>query len=511
MRSRFSEWQSRVLSLIFASLLSACGGNGETTAQGTLASASDVSVIDAQPGVTPFISFLRLEGKSLGKLTTVRYTIAPKPGTASKPVDVTYTIEALTRRGYFATNAPLTLPAFGLYSGYRNQLNIELRFQDGTAQTLSADVLTAGYSDPQGIYDRPTILTQRATTSELGFDFFAVKPNLGSPVVLDTDGEIRWAVPRSTNSVSSAFESNSFLVGDTAANRFSRIELDGTVTQGNLISPTFTNFHHNIDPGKLGLLIEVDTAIGGVVNLETTAAEITTGGAVIKEWDFASILRTYMLEQGDDPGTFVRPGVDWFHMNSATYDARDNSLVVSSRENFVVKVDYRTGRLIWILGDPTKYWYTFPSLRAKALTLQAGDLYPIGQHATSITSDGLLMLFNNGTRSFNQPAGAPAGENRTYSAVSAYSIDAVSLAAREVWRFDHGQSILSDFCSSAYEAPGKSLLVNFADASSGTLGHFVGLDASRKIVFEFRYASPAGRCGVGWNAIPVPFESLRFE
>jgi hypothetical protein len=82
---------------------------------------------------------------------------------------------------------------------------------------------------------------------------------------------------------------------------------------------------------------------------------------------------------------------------------------------FVIKIDYDTGDIIWILGDPTKYWYTFPSLRAKALTITNGGLYPMGQHAPSVTSTGLLMVFNNGAESFNQPAGAPVGGTLAYS------------------------------------------------------------------------------------------------
>src|SRR4029077_11527523 len=142
---------------------------------------------------------------------------------------------------------------------------------------------------------------------------------------------------------------------------------------------------------------------------------------VFNHWDLAAILSAYMVSRGDDASAFVRPGVDWFHSNSTAYDPSDDSIIVSSRENFVIKVDYNTGNIIWILGDPSKYWYTFPSLRAKALTLAPGGLYPIGQHAPSITSNGLLMLFNDGAGSFNQPAGAPAGDTRTYSTVSAYS------------------------------------------------------------------------------------------
>jgi hypothetical protein len=175
-----------------------------------------------------------------------------------------------------------------------------------------------------------------------------------------------------------------------------------------------------------------------------------------------------MSAHGDDPTLFVRPGYDWFHSNAATYDPSDNSIIVSSREDFLIKLDYDTGDIIWILGDPTKYWYTFPSLRAKALTLQAGGLYPIGQHGVSITSKGLVMVMNDGFGSASQPSGAPTGETRMYSAVSAYSIDAAANTATEVWHFDYGQTIYSDICGSAYEASDQSVLVNYAVADTRT-------------------------------------------
>ena len=50
------------------------------------------------------------------------------------------------------------------------------------------------------------------------------------------------------------------------------------------------------------------------------------------------------------------------------YNRADDSLIVSSRENFVICLDYETQAIKWILGDPTKKWYQFPSLRTFALT-----------------------------------------------------------------------------------------------------------------------------------------------
>jgi len=495
--------------LVFVLLLSACGGGKKT--QPSQASASNIAVIGDQQGATPFIRFVQLRGDNLALLTAVHYAIAPKPGSVSKPVDVSFDAGALIRRGNLvAASGTLNLPVFGLYSGYANHLAMDFRFQDGSTRSLPLDITTAAYADPNGIYDHPTIVKARAAGSELGFDFFAIKSGYGTPVVIDTDGEIRWVGTGVANSGSAAFRDNGFVVGDPNSLKLTRLELDGTTIENSLVSSTYTTFHHNIDPGKLGLLAELNAVTGGVANIESTLVEIADSGTIIKDWNLAALLASYMQSQGDDPGTFVRPGADWFHMNAATYDPRDDSLIVSSRENFVIKIDYMTGEIIWILGDPTKYWYSFPSLRAKALNLQAGGLYPIGQHGVSITSDGLLMLFNNGAASFNQPAGAPAGEPRAYSAVVAYAIDPVSRSAQEVWRFDYGQSISSLICSSAYEAPGKSLLVDYAYTVNGTQARLVGLDASHAVVFDFQYPSPT-MCGSAWNSLPVPFDSMWFH
>lgn len=217
-----------------------------------------------------------------------------------------------------------------------------------------------------------------------------------------------------------------------------------------------------------------------------------------------------MLQNGDDPSAFVRPGTDWFHLNASTYDPSDNTVIVSSRENFLIKLNYLTHDIVWIFGDPTKYWYTFPSLRAKALILDAGGDYPIGQHAVSVTSDGYVMVFNDGQASVNQPPGESAGLQRAYSEVNAYSVNADSMTAHQVWNFNYGQSLFAAYCGSSYEAPGKSYLVDFATANGGAVARLVGLDSNLNVAFDFQYQSPY-ECAAAWNAIPVPFENLQIN
>lgn len=500
--------------VLVALFLTACGGSGDTTyapapplPPPSMASTSDIVVSDTTAGPTPFIALTTLEGNSVASLKSIAYTIAPKPGAASKAVNVTYSMDGLARVAAVApTSTSAQVPIAGLYSGYTNDVTITLTFTDASTAPLALQFAAAAYTDPTGIYDKPTILKQRAAGDALGFDYFAIKSKLGSPVIIDTDGEIRWVTTGLNFGDVSIFADNGFYVGDPKSTTVYRAELSGAVTS-TVLPPTMgagAFFHHNLDPGKTGILSELTI---GTTNIEAVISEFTLADGFIQTWDFDALLSSYMSAHGDDPTLFVRPGFDWFHSNAATYDPSDNSIIVSSRENFLIKVDYTTGDIIWILGDPTKYWYTFPSLRAKALTLPAGSLYPIGQHGLSITSDGLVMVMNDGFASANQPVGAPVGENRTYSAVSAYSIDAAAGTATNPWNFDYGQTIYSDICGSAYEASDQSILVDFAVADTRTHARLVGLDSQHNVIFDFQY--PTNICDTSWNAQPIPLENMQ--
>ncbi len=465
----------------------------------------------ARPAATqtgsPFTNFLNLSRfLNVADVTAVRYEIAPKPGSVSKPVQVEYSIAALKARGY-ATDGSLIVPIFGLYAGYENQVSVELERDNGVTTPLQFTIQTPEFVDPSGIYTKPTVVTPRPVGTTLGFDFIYMKSSL-FPIIIDTDGEIRWAATQPYDAISSAFVNDGFVIGDPSQPSVYRVGLDGTVASGELPSNIYTDFNHDVIPGKSGFLAEVDEADDGVTNIESNVIEFSDFGpvSILNRWDLGAILSAYMTTQGDDAAAFVRPSVDWFHSNSAIYDPQDDSVIVSSRENFVMKIDYSTGNIVWILGDPTKYWYTFPSLRAKALTLAPGGLYPIGQHGLSLLPNGQLMLFNDGLGSLNEPAGTPAGETRTYSAVSAYAINEKSMTATNTWNYEAGQSIFSPICGSAYAAGDGSLLIDYVTADNYTETLLVGLNANHDVAFEFEYQTSG--CDTSWNARPVPLADL---
>ena len=257
------------------------------------------------------------------------------------------------------------------------------------------------------------------------------------------------------------------------------------------------------------MLAELDAVEDGVRHIGSRLAEIDADGKVLKEWDLGRIFSTHMRSKGDDPAGFVRDGLDWFHMNSAIYHAADNSLLVSSRENFVVKLDYDSGAIRWLFGDTSKHWYVnYPSLRALALRLEAGKA-PVGQHALSMRPDGQLLLFNNGLGSLNQPFGAPPGLTRDFSAPSRYAIDEKTRTAREVWTYERGRDIFSDICSSVYEATPGNYLVAYSVAAQRTSTRLLGVDTGGRVAFEFTY--PATVCDTAFVAEPLGWHELQLR
>src|SRR6185295_910503 len=125
---------------------------------------------------------------------------------------------------------------FGLYADYSNHVSIAVTFSDASTQALGIDIAAPAYVDPNGVYDHVTILKSRGVKDLLGFDFFAMKSTLGSPVVVDTDGYVRWMGDFTMSAQSSAFENLGFVVGDATSTSLYRLELDGSSHQSQVDS-----------------------------------------------------------------------------------------------------------------------------------------------------------------------------------------------------------------------------------------------------------------------------------
>ena len=457
-------------------------------------------------GATPFISKLTLEVSNTTVLKSIQFTIDPKPGSVTRPLSGTYSNNYLVSRAY--VHPPeIILPVYGLYDGYTNIVRLTYRFLDGSSKRAVTSVTTANFDDEGCGYDNPTRLQSRTNSTLLSYDYIMIKGSCSNftPAIIDTDGALRWVGTTGFASLSATFFDNAAYLA--SGPRLYRIDLDGTATMvGDYSNLGILYFHHNIDRGKVGIILDADTTtFHGSVNIEVDAS-----GNVLKTWNLGDIISAAMRAGGDDPTRFVYPTPnDWFHNNSVAYNRADNSLIVSSRENFLICIDYETGAIRWILGDPTKKWYQFPSLRRYALALAPGSRPPIGQHAVSVTYDQNILVFDNGQNSWFH---VPKGENRNYSSPRKYKLDLNAKTATEVWNFELGQSLWCPVCASVYEDAPLNYLIDFTytgGVQTHSFAQLIGLNAADQTIFRYRYPSLT-LCRVAFNAIPIHLENTKF-
>jgi hypothetical protein len=469
------------------------------------AEAGQIEKVGVSDGPTPFIRFVQTSVGDVARFQFAQVWIQPKKGSATRPINVRYARSYLEARGYFDSHTgKLTIPVFGLYAGRSNLVRITLGFtgQSNRVKSFAVAITTPPYDG--GTYSNPTVVQLRSPGTSLSYDFILLKnyadPN--TPIIVDTDAEIRWVGTAGVGTQSSIVFDNAFYVA--SGTELLRTEFDGVTTPVADYSVVgVTGFHHNIDPGRDGMILEVDT----LGQTEGVNLEVDTAGNVLRSWSLADIISQAMIAGGDDPTQFVFPApTDWFHNNAAAYRASDDSLIVSSRENFIIALDYDSENIKWILGDPTKRWYEFPSLRQFSLALAPGTLPPIGQHAVSMPGDQLLLFDDGAGSNFEQPP----GETRTYSAPRKYQIDLGAFEATETWHYYSKVSVYSPFCSSVYEDAPDNYLIDYTLGGPYVYTGIVGLDASGSVAFNYQYNIVDG-CGTAWNAIPIHWEDVNLE
>lgn len=217
--------------------------------------------------------------------------------------------------------------------------------------------------------------------------------------------------------------------------------------------------HHDVTEMPNGnFLVAVD--VSGRDTVEDHLIELDRAtGQIVTEWDLRQILDV-------DRRSFGGSDYDWFHMNSVWYSQSDDTIILSGRNQGVVKVS-RQNELVWILA-PHRGWGPAgmdgngedTSLKLLTAVDNAGNPlspgvqdggtlspqfdWPWGQHAAMILPNGNLFLFDNGInrRFSNSPT--------PYSRGVEYEIDEASGTVRQVWTYgeergpDFFSAIISD-------------------------------------------------------------------
>ena len=210
------------------------------------------------PGATPFISKVTLAVSNTSVLKSIQFTVTPKPGSVTRPLSGTYSNDYLVDRGFEnPQTGEIILPVYGLYDGYANVVKLTYRFLDGSSKRANITIRTATFNDPCG-YDHPTYLQHR--NRALSYDYILVKGGCSdfSPAIIDTDGALRWVGTAGFSSIAAGFFDNAVYLA--RGTKLYRIDLDGAFTEvGDYSGIGITFFHHNIDGGKVGIILDANT------------------------------------------------------------------------------------------------------------------------------------------------------------------------------------------------------------------------------------------------------------
>src|SRR6476661_10539386 len=197
----------------------------------TQADDTTITIRGATAGATPFISKLTLEVSNTTVLKSIQFTIHPKPGSVTRPLSGTYANYYLVDRGFEnPQTGEITLPVYGLYDGTTNPVTLTYRFVDGSSKQADTMIMAPPYDDLCG-YKNPTVLQDRTNSTDLSYDYIFIS-NGGcgphAPVILDTDGELRWVNPTSIMGAlagSTLFINNA--IYETHGPTLNRVDLDG--------------------------------------------------------------------------------------------------------------------------------------------------------------------------------------------------------------------------------------------------------------------------------------------
>ena len=147
-----------------------------------------------------------------------------------------------------------------------------------------------------------------------------------SPVILDSDGALRWVSPLPT--LNALFAASTFF--DNAVYIDTR---QPVVRESSLMGRSSWLQTIAISARSTSIIISIpvkrDYSLSRIPRPTSSPQSwklISTDGHVLKTFNMADIISAAMIAGGDDPSQFVFPTpTDWFHNNGAVYNRADDS------------------------------------------------------------------------------------------------------------------------------------------------------------------------------------------
>lgn len=355
-----------------------------------------------------------------------------------KDVAVTITVLGKEKEGNITHTFPKAkehiLPVLGLYPDYEN--TVEIRLYRGAAKTVTLKTGPLASSVPP-------LLKMDTTAGHLRDNVIIVSPAVsGALTGFDYKGDVRWYISIPMQMDIKRLRNGRLLAGSHRLIRgpyhttgLYEFDAVGKIYKEFLIPG---GYHHDQIEMENGDLVVLSNDFGRDTVEDLCVLVDRQTGAIKKTWDYKSFFTPGEGKSGKHTEE------DWFHNNAVWYDKNTNSLTLSGRHvDAMVNIDYDTGALNWVIGDPE----TWPQDKQKYFFKPVGgDTFgwQYAQHAAVITPNGDVMCFDNGTLR-SKVAQNYVLNRDNFSRAVRYSINTDDMTIRQVWEF--GREMGSDFFS----------------------------------------------------------------
>ena len=330
------------------------------------------------------------------------------------------------------------LPIYGLYPGYENEVIIEC---NGKTETIY--IQTENLPD-DFILPTDVVANKEKLTNDL---YFFTPSSNGYTCAYDVNGDVRWYL-----TINALWEINRLENGNLLVSTERLINSPYYMTglyEMNLLGKIYNEYsleggyHHDYFEMENGnLLIASDDFYNEKGTVEDYIVELDRNtGKIVKTFDLKDILN---MQDGKSENWI---DYDWFHNNSVWYDKQTNSITLSGRhQDAVINIDYDTGKLNWIIGDPTNWSEEYQ----KYFFTPIGDNFEWqwSQHAAMITPEGYVFILDNGNNK-SKIKDEYVEANNSYTRGVMYKIDTTNMTIEQVWEYgkERGSSFYSPYIS----------------------------------------------------------------
>lgn len=342
------------------------------------------------------------------------------------------------------------LPVLGLYSDYENK--VEIKAYRGQSAVITIAV-------PDVFEGKQVIFSMDATPEYLQDNIILVSPaGQDLAVGFDYAGDARWHM-----TVPCVFDVKRLQNGNLIMGSHRVIQMPYYMSGLYEISPCGKVYKEFRLPGGYHH-DEFEMEDGNILSLtDDLTSETVEDMCVLIDRNTGNILKTWDYKDFLNNKTSGRSGSwsdhDWFHNNAVWYDKNTHSLTFSGRHaDAMVNIDYETGKLNWIIGDPEGW----PEDMQKYFFKPVGSNFEwqYEQHACVITPSGDVMCFDNhhyGSKNKDRFLAA----KDSYSRGVRYKINTDDMTIEQVWQYgkDRGAEFFSPYiCNVEYYNEGHYMV-----------------------------------------------------